>query len=35
MYLSHRTTKTLVKGREYPLGATVVDGGVNLLIGKV
>src|SRR5215831_11168558 len=32
MPLSHRTTKTIVKGREYPLGATVVDGGVNFAL---
>jgi isoamylase len=32
MPLSHRTTKTVVKGREYPLGATVVDGGVNFAL---
>jgi hypothetical protein len=29
MPLSDRTTKTVVKGREYPLGATVVDNGVH------
>jgi isoamylase len=32
MSLSHRTAKTVVKGREYPLGATVVDGGVNFAL---
>ena len=32
MSLSHRTTRTVVKGREYPLGATVVDGGVNFAL---
>src|SRR5215471_9178957 len=32
MPLSHRTTKTVAKGREYPLGATVVDGGVNFAL---
>src|SRR5215468_9704794 len=32
MPLSHRTTKRVVKGREYPLGATVVDGGVNFAL---
>src|SRR5262245_33704938 len=30
--LSHRTNKTVVKGREYPLGATVVEGGVNFAL---
>ena len=33
MPLSHRTTRTVVKGREYPLGATVVDDdGVNFAL---
>src|SRR5262245_9711869 len=32
MALSHRTTKTIVKGRDYPLGATVVNGGVNFAL---
>src|SRR5215469_4155352 len=32
MPLSHRTTKTIVMGHEYPLGATVVDGGVNFAL---
>src|SRR5215471_15567721 len=32
MLLSHRTTRTILKGREYPLGATVVDGGVNFAL---
>jgi len=32
MPLSHRTTRTVVKGREYPLGATIVDGGVNFAL---
>jgi glycogen operon protein len=32
MPLSHRTTKTVLKGREYPLGATIVDGGVNFAL---
>jgi isoamylase len=32
MSLSQRTTKSVVKGREYPLGATVVDGGVNFAL---
>src|SRR5690349_21809611 len=32
MALSHRTTRTVVKGHEYPLGATVVDGGVNFAL---
>src|SRR5262244_2901972 len=32
MPLAHRTTKTVAKGREYPLGATVVDGGVNFAL---
>src|SRR5499426_1164440 len=32
MPLSPRTTKTVVKGHEYPLGATVVDGGVNFAL---
>lgn len=32
MPLSYRTTKTVVMGHEYPLGATVVDGGVNFAL---
>src|SRR5499427_906277 len=32
MPLSHRNNKTVVKGREYPLGATVVNGGVNFAL---
>jgi glycogen operon protein len=32
MPLSQRTSKKVVKGREYPLGATVVDGGVNFAL---
>src|SRR5215831_18572019 len=32
MQLATRTTKTVVKGHEYPLGATVVDGGVNFAL---
>src|SRR5262249_46814979 len=32
MPVSHRTNKTIFKGREYPLGATVVDGGVNFAL---
>jgi len=32
MPLAHRTIKTVVKGCEYPLGATVVDGGVNFAL---
>ena len=32
MPLSPRTTKTVVMGHEYPLGATVVDGGVNFAL---
>src|SRR5262252_2569238 len=32
MPLSHRNNKTIFKGREYPLGATVVDGGVNFAL---
>src|SRR5262245_34246644 len=30
--LTHRTTRTVARGREYPLGATVVDGGVNFAL---
>jgi len=30
--LDHRTSKTIVKGRPYPLGATPVDGGVNFAV---
>ena len=32
MSLVHRTSKQIVKGREYPLGATAVDGGVNFAL---
>src|SRR6185369_14061285 len=32
MPLSQRTTKTIRKGREYPLGATPVAGGVNFAL---
>ncbi|HKE85157.1 MAG TPA: glycogen debranching protein GlgX, partial [Vicinamibacterales bacterium] len=32
MPLLHRTSKQVVNGREYPLGATVVDGGVNFAL---
>lgn len=32
MSLAHRTTKTITKGREYPLGATVTAGGVNFAL---
>jgi glycogen operon protein len=32
MLLSPRTTRTVVKGHEYPLGATLVDGGVNFAL---
>ena len=32
MPLTPYTTRTVVKGHEYPLGATVVDGGVNFAI---
>ena len=32
MPLSPGTTKTVVMGHEYPLGATVVDGGVNFAL---
>src|SRR5262249_5291545 len=32
MPLSPHTTKTVVRGHEYPLGATVVDGGVNFAL---
>src|SRR5262249_45120738 len=32
MSLTHRTNKKVVKGREYPLGATVVEGGVNFAL---
>jgi pullulanase/glycogen debranching enzyme len=30
--LDHRTSKTIVKGRPYPLGATPVAGGVNFAV---
>jgi glycogen operon protein len=32
MPLVHRTSKQVVNGHEYPLGATVVDGGVNFAL---
>jgi glycogen operon protein len=32
MELLHRTTKTVTKGRPYPLGATMNNGGVNFAI---
>jgi glycogen operon protein len=32
MLLSPRTLKTVVKGQEYPLGATVTNGGVNFAL---
>src|SRR5215510_13801371 len=32
MPLTHRTAKTIANGREYPLGATPVDGGVNFAL---
>src|SRR6478609_9189998 len=32
MPLSPQTAKTIQKGREYPLGATVTDGGVNFAL---
>jgi glycogen operon protein len=32
MPLTHRTTRTVARGREHPLGATVVDGGVNFAL---
>ena len=32
MPLEHRTTKTVVKGRPYPLGATPVADGVNFAV---
>src|SRR5262245_3659782 len=32
MPLSPRSTKTVLKGHEYPLGATVVNGGVNFAL---
>ncbi|MGB7219362.1 MAG: glycogen debranching protein GlgX [Vicinamibacterales bacterium] len=32
MLLEHRTTKTIERGRPFPLGATLVNGGVNFAV---